>query len=207
MADFDYQENMQVIDLHMSINGFEQTCDKLERLDNKKPQVYVHIGAEGYLDNQILRIGKGADGAYKRWMKDTNGHKNTFLWAIGESRTYKNSAKRYPNYLLFFASLAGLKTKLCLLTYENIEETENQESALTAHYDPIWEQLKRLPKSDSNYPFLTTQKRNEEVAALASSYGGALEIIEKQRSGRSSFSYPIQDLVQMDMRSLRSWEF
>lgn len=205
MTDFGYQGDLQVIDLHMTTNGFEQASKDLMRLDSKKPQVYIHVGAEGAFDNQILRVGKGADGAYKRWMRDTNGHKNTFLWAIGESKKYKNSAQRYPNYLLFFASLAGLKTKLYLLTYKDIGDAENQESALTKHYDPIWEQLKRLPKSNSNYPYLTTQKRNEEVAALASGFGGALEIIEQQRSGRSPFSHPIQDLVKMEMRSLRSW--
>lgn len=100
-------------DLNMTVDGFEQVSNAMKIANKNNPQVYIHVGDQGAIENQVLRIGKAESGAYLRWMSSTNGHKNTFYWSIGESEKYKiSNAENFANYLLFFASLVNLMTKL-----------------------------------------------------------------------------------------------
>jgi hypothetical protein len=198
--------NKYGVDLHMSPAGFEQASDELKKIDKKSPQVYVHVGSEGNIENQVLRIGSAVSGVYRRWMNSTNGHKNTFLWAIGESdKLTKENAEAYPLYLLFFAGLSELKTKLYVLTFQTREEAKTHEKKLMNYYGPIWEIYKYYPRMNKKYPFLSGQKKNREIVASVARLGGALEAIKEQRYGNNPFSQPIQDLISMDIRSHRTW--
>ncbi len=200
-----YNENQLILDLHMSPNGFEKASNELKKLDKKLPQVYVHVISEGNLENQVLRVGRALSGVYTRWMASTNGHKNTFFWSIGQSEKYKKeNAEEYPLYLLFFASLIELNTKLYVLTFKTKQEAKNCEKELIEYYSPIWEKYKIFPRSNKNYPVLTGKNKNKEIVASVARLGGALEAIKKQRDGNDPFSQPIQDLINMNLRSLRT---
>ena len=198
----------------MSPNGFEKASDELKRFDTKSPQVYVHVGSEGNLENQVLRIGSAQTGVYRRWMNSTNGHKNTFLWSIGKCDKYKKgNAEEYPNYLLFFASLFELRTKLYVYSFSSKEQAKDCEEALIDYYAPIWERYyvlsgkkRSFPRLTRNFPRLSGQNKNKKIVASVARLGGALDAIEKQRDGNDPFSQPIQDLINMNLRSLRTWE-
>jgi hypothetical protein len=191
----------------MSPDGFQKTSDELKSLDKKSPQVYVHVGSEGNLENQVLRIGRAKSGVYRRWMTSTTGHKNTFFWSIGVSEKYKKeNAEKYPLYLLFFASLYELKTKLYVCTFQTEQKAKICENKLIKYYGPIWEQYKIFPRSNRNYPILTGRNKNKEIVTSVGRLRGALDAINKQRQGNKPFSQPIQDLINMDIRSLRTWE-
>ena len=142
-------ENLwQPFDLSMTADGFESLGNELKELNQKTPQVYVHVCDEGILKNKVLRIGKGESGIYKRWITAKDGHQNTFLWAIDKTKNCygKENALNYPNYLLFFALLNGLRTKLHILSFENGKDgkfaARSAEQALLGHYSPLWELFK-----------------------------------------------------------------
>lgn len=201
------------IDLYMSPNGFEIITNILKSNNEESPQVYVHVGSEGNLENQVLRIGTAQNGVHNRWITSSNGHKNTFLWSIGKGDGYKKgNAEKYPNYLLFFASLFQLKTKLYVYSFPSGDKAKECEDALIDYYGPIWERYfvlsgkkRDFPKLAGNFPILTGSNKNRNIVASVARLGGALKVIEKQRNGNIPFSQPIQDSVDMNMRSLRTW--
>ena len=202
--------NQQGVDLHMSPNGFEKASDELKRFDTKSHHVYVHVGSEGNLENQVLRIGSAQSSVYRRWMT----HKNTFLWSIGKCDTLtRRTAESYPNYLLFFASLFELRTKLYVYSFSSKEQAKGCEEALINYYGPIWERYyvlsgkkRNFPKLARNFPKLTGKNTNREIVASVAGLGGALAAIEKQRDGNDPFSQPIQDLINTNFESLKPWE-
>ncbi len=81
-------KNWKTYDLKMTKVGFENFTNKVISLNEKKPQVYVHVCIDKILQNEVLRIGKATNGIIKRWVKDKNGHNRTFLWSIGETDNY-----------------------------------------------------------------------------------------------------------------------
>lgn len=203
LKNFKGNDNLLILDLHMSPNGFERIGDKLKGLDKKLPQIYIHVGDEGKLKNQVLRIGKAHEGVYTRWITSSNGHKNTFLWSIGELDKYRNHAEEYALYLLFFASLNELNTKLYVVTVSTKQETKRYEKELIEYFGPIWEQYKYIPRNNTNYPILTGKHKNKEIHASVTRLGGALKVITRQRNRINPYSHMIQDLINMDIRSQR----
>jgi len=202
-----YTLKSDCFNFQMSPDGFELLGKKLKEADGKNPQVYIHIGAEGILENQVLRIGKAEAGAHTRWISSSNGHQNTFMWAIGKCKKYgKLNAFKYPDYLLFFASLLDLNTKLCVISFDDANEARSYEKALQSAYNPIWEQFLKLPRSNSIYPILKGQKKNEEIVSKVAHLGGALEYLTMQRNGEQPFSSPLQDVLHLDLQSKKIWE-
>ena len=128
--DFCHQELWHSYELRMTPKGFFTLEHNLESSKQEGPQIYVHKGLEGPLKNKILRVGKAKKGAIDRWINQTWGHRNTFLWSIGESRRYASYAKKYPNYLLFFAGLFELRTKLYVFSCQSIEAMNRNEKNL-----------------------------------------------------------------------------
>jgi len=186
------KDHWQTFDLPMTPFGFIRLGDQLKNLNQKSPQVYIHVCDEGVLRNKVLRIGKAEDGVYQRWIKSTNGHCSTFLWAIGESERYgHNNAIRYPDYLLFFASLHGLKTKLYVLTCQNGAKGKGaaraSEAALIAHCSPMWDGIRK------KYKNFVDQDNHESITAL----GGALSVFRKQQSDEKVFSELIPKLNEL----------
>jgi hypothetical protein len=194
------KDHWQAFDLHMSPHGFDRLSNELNSLDQRTPQVYVHVCDEGVLKSKVLRIGKAESGINRRWIKDTNGHLSTFLWSIGKSEkyTYKN-AIRYPVYLLFFASLFGLNTKLYVLTCQSGAKGKGaaraSEQALIACRPPIWESYRKYDKLGKNYPILSGKTADRDIHESVSELGGAYAAIKRQRSGEKPFSKPIPDLL------------
>jgi len=194
------KDHWQHFDLHMTPSGFTQLSDQLNSFD-QLPQVYIHVGNEGCLKNKVLRIGKAESGIKNRWIKDSNGHMNTFLWAIGESKKYgKKNAKKYPKYLLFFAGLFKLKTKLYIL---NCEKGTNgkaacraSEEALIGHFSPTWQYFRKYEKFEPNYPLLSGKNKDTDFHTLIEEHGGALKAIYAQREGREIFSKQIPDVIK-----------
>jgi hypothetical protein len=50
--------NISSIDLHMSPRGFADAANEIKLLDDKSPQVYIHIGMDDRFEEDVLRIGK-----------------------------------------------------------------------------------------------------------------------------------------------------
>ena len=146
------RKHWQSFDLLMTEQGFKHLGNEISILNQIKPQVYIHVCEEGVLKNKVLRIGKAESGIYQRWVKAKNGHRATFLWATGDSEMlgHKN-AERYPEYLLFFASLSGLKTKIYALTcqadFKGKMTARASEKALIGYFSPMWEDLKICTKT------------------------------------------------------------
>jgi hypothetical protein len=164
-----HKELWHSFELLMTSKGFANLKRNLESSLQEVPQIYVHRGAEGTLKNETLRVGKAKKGAIDRWIKQSWGHRNTFLWSIGESRRYASYAKRYPNYLLFFAGLFELRTNLYVFSCQSIEAMNQIEKYLIKTYCPIWEWYKKeIREYFSN---------NSAIKENASKYGIAKELI------------------------------
>ena len=192
---------MLTLDLPMTVSGFIKLKSALKNEINKH-QVYVHVGDDWPLNNQVLRIGTAKNGTLKRWYA-TNGHENTFLWSIGESKRYQKSANDYPDYLAFFAGLKGLKTKLCVITYESCTEMYSREREMTkvnqvGTYYPIWESYRDEIKK-KYFPI------NPLPRSKLSDYGGALDLLTRQRNGECPLDNPVPDVL--NFRSKRRWDF
>ena len=168
------KQNWKVFDLKMTKQGFDSFNDKIASLDESKTQIYVHVSIDTILQNEVLRIGSAKNGVVERWIKGTNGHGSTFLYSIGESERYKNSARKYQNYLIFFAELKGLNTKLYVLDCETTESMKNIEKELIKYFNPIWEQFKK--------PIKIYLEENQNIKESASLCGGAIKIINKNFS-------------------------
>ena len=164
-------KDWKTFDLTMTKVGFDNFKDNVISVNERKPQVYVHISIDEILQNEVLRIGTATNGIIDRWIKSASGHGSTFLWSIGESQKYKSYAKDYPNYLIFFAELKNINTKLYILNCETKESMLNVEKELIKYFNPIWEQFK---KQIRNY-----FKINQDMKKLAIPCGGAIEIINK----------------------------
>jgi hypothetical protein len=167
-------QNWKVFDLKMTKQGFDNFSDKIISLNESRAQIYVHVSIGTILPNEVLRIGSAKNGIVERWVKGTNGHGSTFLYSIGESERYKNSARKYQNYLIFFAELKGLNTKLCVLDCKTTESMKKIEKELIKYFNPIWEQFKK--------PIKIYLKENQDIKETASLCGGAMEIINKNFS-------------------------
>jgi hypothetical protein len=178
--------NWQTFDLLMTPNGFEDFRFKIMFLNKKMAQVYVHVGDEGILNHKVLRIGKAKHGVIDRWVEQSWGHRNTFLWSIGKSKKFAHHADRYPNYLLFFACLTGLNTKLHILPCESEESMKRIEKEMIKHRDPIWERYKKQIKEYFD--------QNPENIQPIAKYGGALRAIISQRNGEPLLSPNIPDV-------------
>jgi hypothetical protein len=188
----------QTFDLHMTPNGFEDFRCKIESLNQKIAQVYVHVCDEGILNHEVLRIGKAKNGVIDRWIKQSWGHGNTFLWSIGESKRYDSYADKYPNYLAFFANLTGLNTKLHILSCESIESMNQIEKDMIKYFCPIWESYKKSIKRYFN--------QNPEIKQPIAKYGGAKRAIISQRNGEPSFSQFIPDVSDFSGTTARKWK-
>ena len=159
-------------DLTMTSDGFTELDTKLTDSDRSCPQVYVHVGAQGTLKNRVIRIGKAESGIRNRWIKSKDGHFATLSWAIGHSDKYGSAnAKDYPNYLLFFANLLNLDTKLHVLTFQNNMEgillSRVCEKILISCFPPMWEDMLNRYIS-----YFTSNSREE-----TSKFGNALRIV------------------------------
>ena len=85
-------EYWQTFDLLLTPEGFDKFKHEINSLNQKVAQVYVHVCDEGPLNHEVLRIGKAKHGVIDRWVKQSWGHGNTFLWSIGESERYESYA-------------------------------------------------------------------------------------------------------------------
>lgn len=197
--------NFQVFDLHMSQEGFVKVSSELKEAHRRTPQIYVHVGVEGGLKNQVLRIGRAKNGTYNRWMQTGNGHKNTFFWSIGVSDHYgQKNAEAYSNYLLFFAALFNQKTKLYVIDVKE-EEMSDKEVELINEYNPIWEQYKSLLKSSKHYPTLTGKNRDLTIANAVAKLGAARQLIFAQRKLSDGSAKKLPDIVSLEIRSEKEW--
>ncbi len=161
----------KVFDLNMTKSGFDNFSNEIISLNEVRPQVYVHVSIDKILQNEVLRIGSAKNGIIQRWISGTNGHGSTFLYSIGESERYKNEAIKYQNYLIFFAELKDLNTKLYILNCETDESMKNTEKELIKYFNPIWEQFKK--------PIKDYLKINQNIKESATPCGGAIQIINK----------------------------
>jgi hypothetical protein len=184
----------------MSSKGFADAANEIKLLDDKSPQVYIHIGMDGRFNGDVFRIGKAESGSYTRWITSSTGHQSAFFLAIGDSGTkYKNYVKKKcpSDYLLFFASLFGHKTKLIVLKFSNIEIAKKCESELIEHFCPVWERYKSIRKRDI-YPKLTGAKVNIDntdfISRRVAIFGGAIKDIERQRAGNHPYQLILPDI-------------
>lgn len=167
----------KVFNLEMTEFGFSIFAKNIS--NQIKPQVYIHVSVDEKFPNQVLRIGKAKNGIMERWINGNFGHKNTFLWSIGKLDKYKRYASQYPNYLIFFAGLLGIKTELHVFDCNTEESMRKQKKELIEEYSPIWE----------NYAFkknIKFQQKYKTYLDDISKYGGALEIITTQRNNRDN---------------------
>ena len=204
-VDTEEMSSFQVFDLHMSQEGFVKVSSELKEMHRRSPQIYVHVGVEGVLKNQVLRIGRAKNGTYNRWMQTGNGHKNTFFWSIGESDRYgQRNAEAYSNYLLFFAALFNQKTKLYVIDV-NEEEMSAKEDELIREYNPIWEQYRSLLKSPKHYPTLTGKNRDLAIVDAVAKLGAARQLIFAQRKLSDGSAKKLPDIVNLKLRSEKEW--
>jgi len=164
-------KDWKVFDLRMTKFEFEDFTNKIIFLNEVRLQIYVHVSVDKILQNEVLRIGTATNGIINRWIKSSSGHGSTFLWSIGESYKYKSYAKDYPNYLIFFAELKNINTKLYVLNCETKESMLNIEKELIKYFNPIWEQFKK--------PIRNYFKINQDIKKLVIPCGGAIKIINK----------------------------
>jgi len=197
--------DFQVFDLHMSAEGFAKVSAELKRLHKRTSQIYVHVGVEGDLKNQVLRIGRAKNGVYNRWMQAGNGHKNTFFWATGASDSYtQRNADEYANYLLFLGALYDQKTKLYVI---DVAESSMlaREKELIKEYSPIWEQFRDTLKYSKNYPTLTGKDKDLAVIRAVAKLGAATRLIVSQRNLGDDISKKLPDIISLGIRSLKEW--
>lgn len=172
------QINTNDYDLIMDAVGFNALAAKLKQESIKNPQVYLHVANSIDGSPRILRIGSAKNGIRDRWIVKGNGHRATFEWATGDSHKYKmENAVVYQNYLLFFASLFGMSTKLFTITFPKNDEGYNEmlkvESQLISMHNPFWEWFR--PKFKK-----ITEKH--DLRGLQEC-GGALKSIKDNSSG------------------------
>ncbi len=165
------QKHWQSFNLKMTKSSFDTFTNKILDLNEIKPQVYVHICVDEILQNEVLRIGTATNGIVDRWIKSSSGHGSTFLYSIGKSQKYKNYAKKYPNYLIFFAELNNINTKLYVLNCETKESMLTIEKELVKFFNPIWEQFKK--------PIKDYLRKNQNIKESTTQCGGALYIVNK----------------------------
>lgn len=198
-------ESVSVFDLHMSPEGFAAMSAELKKAHRRTPQIYVHVGTEGKLKNQVLRIGRAKNGTYNRWMQAGNGHQNTFFWAIGESDRYSQiNAADYPNYLLFFAGLFDQKTKLYVIDV-NEDDMVDGEQTLIEEYRPIWEQYRDTLKFSKQYPTLTGKNRDQGIVDAVAKLGAARRLIFEQRKLSNDLANKLPDVMSLGLRSAKEW--
>jgi hypothetical protein len=195
--DFCHKELWHSFDLLMTPKGFSILKHNFETSIQKAPQVYVHKGLDGPLKNKILRVGKAKKGAIDRWFNQTWGHSSTFLWSIGESRRYASYAKKYPNYLLFFAGLFELRTKLYVFSCQSIEDMNQIEKIIIHNFCPVWESYKKNIKSYFTY--------NPVMKENASKYGIAKSLISNQRKENMILLQGIPDVIQYSFIEQKEW--
>jgi hypothetical protein len=196
------KENWRSFELEMTPVGFKRLGRELDSWDHSEPQVYVHVCTEGPLRNKVLRVGKAEAGINQRWLRATDGHCSTFLWASGDSDRYKcHNAIKYPKYLLFFASLYGLKTEIYVLSCERGDKGKGaaraSEEALIAHFSPIWEHFKEYQKLDPCFPRLSGRNQDKDFHALVTTLGGAHAVIRSQRNEETAISKAIPDALNL----------
>ena len=204
-VDSNTKQANSVFDLHMSPEGFAKAGVELEAATQRTPQVFVHVGTEGYLINQVLMIGEAKNGAFNRWMQATNGHKNAFFWSIGEADTYtQNNAGEYSNYLLYFAALSNQQTKLVAIdvTQENMSAKKRE---LIKEYNPIWDQYRNTLKHSKQYPTLTGQNKDHAIVDAVSKLGAAWRLIFAQRKHGDSTVHKLPDVISLKLRSAKQW--
>ena len=165
-------DKWQVFSLKMTKSGFDTFSNHILSLNQKKPQIYIHVSTDELLEGEVLGIGQAKNGIIDRWVKHNAGHGSTFLWSIGECKKYKGHAPRYPDYLIFFANMYNLNTKLYVLNCDSEEEFKHTKKELMNHFNPIWEKFKKEIK---NY-----FQDNEELKKSASEYGHAIDIINQK---------------------------
>ena len=182
-------KDWKVFNLKMTKSGFDNFTNEVISFNERKPQVYVHVSIDKILQNEVLRIGSAKNGIIQRWIKGTNGHGSTFLYSIGESERYKNEANRYPNYLIFFAELKNLNTKLYILNCETDKSMKNIETELLEYFNPIWEQFKK--------PIKDYLKINPNIRESVIPCGGAIQIINKDFNN-------IPNII--NFKSTRKWQ-
>ncbi len=167
-------EKWKVFNLEMTKSGYDIFSNEIKKLNETNPQIYIHIFIDNNLKRNILRIGSAKNGIINRWIKSSNGHGSTFLYSIGESERYKNSATRYPNYLIFFAELHTLKTQLYVLNCKDDISMKNIEKELIKYFNPTWEQFKKVIKE-----YLES---HIDIRIQASKFGGALGVLNEENS-------------------------
>ena len=180
-------EYWQTFDLKMTKSGFSSFSNEIISLNQRKPQIYVHVSVDNILHNEVLRIGRAKNGIIDRWIKSGSGHRSTFFWSIGKSEQYKSNAKRYPNYLIFFAGLKELNTKLYILNCESEESMNDIERELIEYFNPIWEQFKQ--------PIRVYFTKNPNIKELTIPCGGSAGIINNQRKKQFSENEQIPDVI------------
>jgi hypothetical protein len=198
-------DETSVFDLDMTPEGFDKVSSELKEAHRRTPQIYIHVGVEGNLKNQVLRIGRAKNGTYNRWMQSGNGHKNTFFWSIGESDSYtQKNAADYPNYLLFFASLFNQSTKLYVIDV-NQDDMAAKETELIREYKPIWEQYRDTLRYSNKYPTLTGKNRNQAIVDAVAKLGAARRLIFAQRKLSDDSAKKLPDVVNLGLRSGKEW--
>lgn len=193
-------------ELEMSQQGFAKAANLVARREKQKPQVYVHVGLEGNLKGQVIRIGCAKNGVFRRWFRSNNGHMNAFFWATGVSSKFsKDFAKRYANYLLFLASLNGQKTALKIISCESRESMLMKERALTAEYQPIWDQFAR--STDPHQGSATRGGLNKpSIIKAISSFGMADKLLTVQRKQRFESWQGLPDIFAAQLKSGKLWQ-
>lgn len=192
-------------DLLMSVEGFAKVSTELKEAHPRAPQVFVHVGLEGSLKNQVLMIGEAKNGAYNRWMQAVNGHKNTFLWSIGESDHYtQKNASEYTNYLLYFAALLNQQTRLCVIDV-SLDQMATKKRELIKEYRPIWDQYRDTVKSSDHYPTMTGQSKDQAIVNAVAKLGAAKRLIFAQRKLSNDSIKKLPDVIALGLRSAKEW--
>ncbi len=186
-----------IYDLYMTEDGFETFRNEVSALNEISPQVYIHVSDDDVLKNKVLRIGKAKNGVIDRWINQSSGHGSTFLWSIGKSIRYASYAKRYPNYLTFFAGLFELNTKLYVLNCESIEDMNQVEKDMIQHFSPLWENYKKPIRDYFNI--------HPAIKELMSTYGGAQNEIMRQRNNVSTSTELIPDVITFNNIDTKTW--
>lgn len=193
MGIFEYKnKKWDEFELLMTEKGFETCSSKMQKL-NHQPQVYIHVGNEGRLFDKALRIGVSKKGAYYRCIKNNDGHMHTFYWATGnsvkytEERVYRDGT---ANYMVYFANLSGLKTKLYVLSLDNYAEAVRAEKIFISELKPIWETFKQAHKVNKKFPILTGNKKDMEIFTALAKCGGAMKYLTAQRNDLKAIKLP-----------------
>jgi hypothetical protein len=115
-------------------------------------------------DRSVLAIGS-SDDVRREWVTGPESVRDTHLWALGLDRALgPRRATRRPAALLFEARLAGVETRLCVL---KCERRECYESAVVAHFGPLWDAFRAVCKASCTL---------EARAADLASFGAAVTV-------------------------------